>query len=186
MHFPYQQVPYPCSHLVSAAFSISRSGYCVVMLPPSDFNCISLWIHLKFMFSYMKFLQTVLIFGQLSQTRVTWEEGTAVEELSSSNWAKGTSLRHWLVIDMGGPSLFWTGGPGLCKKGAEQAMRKQRQLSSVVPSPVSRVVMIVICKPVIPFFPRWCFLSVTLEYTVHLITECKSSSYIPDTKWFGF
>lgn len=108
---------------------------------------MSLQIYLKLMFSYMNFKQTVcwLVFRQFTQTRATWEEGTSVEELSSSDWPTGTSLRHWWVTDIWGPSLLEQVALG-CK-----LSRHEEAVAASLPPwshpDFSQSTTIVICKP---------------------------------------
>lgn len=88
---------------------------------------------------------TVLVsFCQLTQTRVTWKEGTSTEEVSPSNWPLGISVWHFLAcwFTWVGPAHLGWCHPGQLVlggmlKGAEWEQASQ-QLSFMGPALTSR------------------------------------------------
>lgn len=66
-------------------------------------------------------------FVYLTQTRVTWEEGTSSQEMLPNGWLWGMYVL--LIIHVGGASP-WAGGLGGVKEQAELAMRSETACSA--------------------------------------------------------
>lgn len=66
-------------------------------------------------------------FVYLTQTRVTWEEGTSSQEMLPNGWLWGMYVL--LIIHVGGASP-WAGGLGGVKEQAELAMRSEAACSA--------------------------------------------------------